>query len=75
LVVVSLTGGGTANVEGTTLESPAQPNGGGINSSLAAGTVLPAAPIAPGASINLRFLLGVQQGGSFRFFINVEALP
>jgi len=23
--------------------------------------------------INLQFLLGVQQGGSFRFFVNVEA--
>lgn len=32
-------------------------------------------PLAPGASINLNFLLGVQTPGSFRFFITVEALP
>ncbi|HEY6046486.1 MAG TPA: hypothetical protein VIU65_07780 [Pyrinomonadaceae bacterium] len=32
-------------------------------------------PLANGASINLRFLLGIQQTGSYRFFINVEALP
>jgi hypothetical protein len=71
-----LTGGGTANVEGTTLETPpTQLNGGGTNSTMAAGTVTSGAPIAPGASINLRFLLGVQQGGTFRFFITVEALP
>jgi len=76
VVVVSLTGGGTANVEGTTLETPpTQLNGGGTNSTMAAGTVTSGAPIAPGASINLRFLLGVQQGGTFRFFITVEALP
>ena len=42
---------------------------------MAAGTVTTGSPIAPGASINLRFLLGVQQGGTFRFFITVEALP
>ena len=28
-----------------------------------------------GASINLQFLLGVQQTGSFKFFFNIEALP
>ncbi len=28
-----------------------------------------------GAYINLQFLLGVQQTGSFKFFINIEALP
>jgi hypothetical protein len=34
-----------------------------------------ATPIANGATIDLRFLLGIQQTGSFKFFINVEALP
>jgi hypothetical protein len=42
---------------------------------LSAGTVTLATPLAAGASLNFRFLLGVQQNGSFRFFINVEALP
>jgi hypothetical protein len=63
-------------VEGTTLEQPPlQLNGGAFNSSHSAGTISLATPLAPGASINVRFLLGVQQTGSFRFFLNVEALP
>jgi hypothetical protein len=35
-------------------------------------------PLAGGsraALINLRFLLGIRQTGTFKFFINVEALP
>ena len=64
------------SVIGSTLETPpAQPNGGGQNSTLSAGTVTLATPLAAGASINMRFLMGVQQNGGFRFFINVEALP
>src|SRR5690349_3952825 len=74
---------GTSNVtvNGTTLEVrapnpvPQQPNGGGFNSSMSAGTVTLATPLANGASIDLRFLLGIQQTGSFKFFVNVEALP
>lgn len=27
------------------------------------------------ASVDVRFLLGVQQSGSFKFYFNVEALP
>jgi len=71
-------GSGTSNVtvNGTTLEQPpSQPNGGGFNSSMSAGTVTLATPVANGASIDVRFLLGIQQTGSFKFFINVEALP
>ncbi|MDT7603414.1 MAG: hypothetical protein QOF61_1411, partial [Acidobacteriota bacterium] len=69
-------GGGSVNVQGTTLEQPpTQPNGGGFNSSLSAGTVTLGTPLAPGASVNVQFLLGVQQRGSFRFFITIEALP
>jgi hypothetical protein len=66
----------TATVQGTTLEQPpTQPNGGGFNSSMSAGTVTLATPLANGASINLQFLLGIQQTGTFKFFITVEALP
>lgn len=66
----------TATVQGTTLEQPpSQPNGGGFNSSLSAGTVTLATPLANGASINLQFLLGLQQTGSFRIYVNVEAVP
>lgn len=71
-------GSGTSNVtvNGTTLEQPpSQPNGGGFNSSMSAGTITLATPIANGASVDMRFLLGIQQTGSFKFFINVEALP
>ena len=71
-------GSGTSNVtvNGTTLEQPpSQPNGGGFNSSLSAGVVTLATPIANGASVDVRFLVGAQQTGSFKFFLNVEALP
>ena len=58
-------------IQGTTLETDAlgQSNGGGFNSTLSLAT-----PLAAGASINVQFLLGVEQNGSFRFFVNVEAL-
>jgi len=66
----------TVNVQGTTLEQPpSQPNGGGFNSSVAAGTITLGTPLANGASINVRFLLGIQQTGSFRIYVNIEALP
>jgi len=71
-------GSGTSNVSvnGTTLEQPpSQPNGGGFNSSMSSGTVTLATPLANGASIDIRFLLGIQQTGTFKFYVNVEALP
>jgi hypothetical protein len=42
---------------------------------MSAGKVTLASPVANGASLDVRFLLGIQQTGSFKFFINVEALP
>ena len=39
------------------------------------GAITLAAPLAPGQSVSVQILLGVQQPGSFRFFVNVEALP
>lgn len=81
-VVVSISaacGGGTETVQGTTLEQAAspenQPNGGGFNSTLSAGTITLATPLAPGVSENFQFRLGVQQQGRFRFFVNLEVLP
>jgi hypothetical protein len=71
-------GSGTSNVtvEGTALEQPpSQPNGGGFNSSLSAGVVTLATPIANGASVDVRWLLGIQQTGTFKIYVNVEALP
>ena len=71
-------GSGTSNVtvQGTTLEQPpSQPNGGGFNSSLSSGTVSLATPLANGASLDMRFLLGIQQTGCFKLGFSVESLP
>jgi len=71
-------GSGTSNVtvQGTTLEQPPTQNlGGAHNSSLSAGTVTLATPLANGASIDVRFLLGVQLTGVFKFYVNAELLP
>jgi hypothetical protein len=66
----------TITVKGTTLEEPpAQPNGGGMNSSMSVGSVTLGTPLANGASVPVRFVLGIQQTGTFRFLIIVEALP
>jgi hypothetical protein len=66
----------TATVQGSTLEQPpSQPNGGGFSSSMSASTVTLGTPLANGASLNLRFLLGLQQTGNFKFYINIEGLP
>ncbi|MGI8734759.1 MAG: hypothetical protein ACR2LM_15810 [Pyrinomonadaceae bacterium] len=75
-ISVFTSGGGRLDVRGLTREEPpAQPNGGGLNTSLSAGTVILALPLAAGASIDVHFLLGVQQTGVFGFLVNVEALP
>jgi hypothetical protein len=66
----------SVTVFGTTLEQPpTQAIGGALNSSLSAGTITLPTPLTPGQSINLQFLLGVQNPGSFKFFFNIEALP
>jgi hypothetical protein len=75
-VTVTLSSGSSLFVQGTTLETPpAQPNGGGLNSTLSAGTVTSMTPIANGGAVDLQFVLGVQQEGTFSFLVNVEALP
>ena len=64
----------SVTVFGTTVEEPpTQSMGGALNTTM--GTILLPKPLAPGASANLQFLLGVQQTGSFKFFFNIEALP
>jgi hypothetical protein len=73
---VTITGGQQVTVRGTTLETPpAQSMGGGLHSTLTVGVISLSQPLAPGQSISFQWLLGVQQSGSFRFFVNVEALP
>jgi hypothetical protein len=49
--------------------------GGGQNAVLAVGTITMSEPLPAGNSINVQFLLGVQQTGLFRFLIIIEALP
>ncbi|MEP6920955.1 MAG: carboxypeptidase regulatory-like domain-containing protein [bacterium] len=73
-------GGPPIIVRGLTVEqgSPvtiSQPLGGGLNSSLVVGVITVAQPLAPNAAVNVEFRLGVAQSGSYRFFINIEALP
>jgi hypothetical protein len=71
-------GSGTSNVtvQGTTLEQPpSQPNGSGFNGSMSAGVITLATPLANGASVDVRFLNGIQQTGSFKIYLNMEALP
>jgi subtilisin-like proprotein convertase family protein len=70
------TGMGNVTVQGLTLETPpAQPNGGGFNSTLSAGTIQTATPLANGATISVNFLMNVNQAGAFRFFVLLEANP
>ena len=40
----------------------------------AAGTVSFDTPLADGDSVNLQFALGVVQGGTFRIYLNIEAV-
>jgi hypothetical protein len=71
-------GSGTSGitVEGTTLEQPpSQPNGGGFNSSMGVGTIALGTPLASGATLDLRFVLTIQQTGTFKLYLNIEALP
>lgn len=76
LVGVPVSGGGTVDIEGTTIEQPPlQSSGGAFNSTLSAETVTLGTSLAPGASINLRFLFGVMATGKFRVFVTTEALP
>ena len=73
---ISLSGGRTTTVRGTTLEQPpSQPNGGGLNSSMSAGTITLAQPLNPNNSIDLRFLLGGQQEGKVKFCAVIETMP
>jgi predicted extracellular nuclease len=68
--------GQPVEVRGTTVEQPPdQPRGGGWNTSLNVGFVTLDQPLAAGDSVSVQFLLGIQQTGNFKFFLNIEALP
>ncbi len=65
--------GCSVTVKGTTIQAPTQALGGGHNTTMV--VTLPGGGLLNGQSINLQFLLGVQESGNFRFLVNVEALP
>jgi hypothetical protein len=68
----------TTAVRGTALETGGgggQPNGGGWNSSLSANIISLGTPLGAGNSVSLRFVMGVEQKGNFRFVVSIEALP
>jgi hypothetical protein len=72
-VVTNSQGQEVVTVTGLAVEqAPAQPDGGGLNSTLT--VVLPGGMLAPGNTIDVQFLLGVQEQGNFRFLVNIEAL-
>ena len=74
-VSVTDTNGQTVFLRGLTLgQAFDQPGGGGINSTLSATSVTVSTPLAPNATINVEFKLGVMTNGGFRFFVNVEAV-
>ena len=73
-VVVTRQDSTTETLRALTLEQPpAQPNGGGLNSSLSANSITLGTPLPPGGRISVQFLLGIVQNGGFRFFVNLEA--
>jgi hypothetical protein len=72
-IVVTRMDGTTVPVKGTTVETPpAQGMGGGLNTSLV--VTLGGGQLAPGAPVDVQLVVGVEAAGSFRFFINVEAV-
>jgi CSLREA domain-containing protein len=60
-----------APLKGTDVEGPSDP----AQRLKSGGAIKLAAPLAPGQSVSVQFLLGVQQTGVFRFYVNLEALP
>ncbi len=75
-IIVSKNLGGSFTALATTLETPpAQPNGGGFNSSLSMNTVTLANPLANGDSVFAHLLFGVQQDGAMGIVISPETLP
>lgn len=75
LQTITLTDTTTVSSQATTVQTPpTQASGGGLNTSLAEGIITTTAPLANGASTVVEFNLGIQVGGTYRIFVNVEAL-
>jgi len=75
--VTIIVGGMPVPVKGLTLDlASLLPSGGGLNATASAGTITVGTPLANGAQIAVQFRCGVNNGtGTYRFFVNIEALP
>lgn len=87
LTSAGVTMSGTKVVQGIALDSPSTPttlptgfgpaitgNGGGLNSSWSLVTI-PGGALAKDASVNVEFLFGIVQNGSYRVVVDTELLP
>jgi myo-inositol-hexaphosphate 3-phosphohydrolase len=63
------------SLQGTTLESPTQPKGGGLNSTMNVGTVTAGTPLSNGSSLPLQFLFGVEANGYYHLRFSIETIP
>jgi hypothetical protein len=54
-------------------QPPAQPSGGGLNTTLT--VQLPGAGLPDGESVNVQFVFGIMDTGAFRVYVNTEVLP
>jgi subtilisin-like proprotein convertase family protein len=76
LQAITITDASSVTLQATTVQTPAtQASGGGLNSTLSEGVITTTAPLAAGATTCVQFTLGVQQSGTFRFYVVVEANP
>ena len=79
-MVITVNGNPTT-VEATTVDQPVTTPvmdgglGGGLNNSMSVGTIALATPLLNGQTVNVQFLFGVQQVGSFRLSFLIEGSP
>jgi hypothetical protein len=74
---VTITGGASVIVQGLALENspPVQPFGGGTNATVTLDlSGLPGGVLPNNNSVNVEFLLGVKQAGTFRVFVLIEGM-
>ena len=75
---VTITGGSNVTVVGLALENsptPVQPFGGGANATVTLDlSGMPGGALPNNSTVNVEFLLGVKQAGTFRFFVLIEGL-
>ncbi len=69
---VTLSDGSVVPIVGLTLEDPSQPLGGGLNSTLAVGTITIASPLKAGARVNVGLRFGIERSGRYRLGLLLE---